>query len=406
MSGAGLNSIVVAAATAVALLVVFRPRVVASTTWQATVTPLASIIGSGFLILGPLLQVSFGALAPAVMLGLCAVAYAFGAAIRYNIAQYDSRKKTEITPAVRRLEEVAAVALAGAYVVSVCYYLNLFGSFAVSLTPFDDAFHARLVTTGMLLFVGIFGWLRGLEALEKLEEGTVGLKLAIIAGLLMGLIAYAMEGRSGGGPRFGALPPLGFDSVATAFGLVVTVQGFETSRYLGEEYDAATRVRTMKLAQWFSAGIYLLYIVLITVSFANVEVALDETAIVDMTRVVSPILPGLLVCAALAAQLSAAVADSGGCGGLAEESSRKRIRSKTAYLLVAGIGVLITWAADIFSIISYASKAFAIYYALQSTIAAVFAWQSEDRRRVSNTFAFGALAVFAIVIVALGRSAE
>ena len=50
-----LNSIVVIAVATVALIGLFLPRVVGSTKWRATVTPLASIIGSGFLILAPLL---------------------------------------------------------------------------------------------------------------------------------------------------------------------------------------------------------------------------------------------------------------------------------------------------------------------------------------------------------------
>jgi hypothetical protein len=34
----------------------------------------------------------------------------------------------------------------------------------------------------------------------------------------------------------------GISIVTLAFGLIVTVQGFETSRYLGSTYDAATRI--------------------------------------------------------------------------------------------------------------------------------------------------------------------
>lgn len=38
------------------------------------------------------------------------------------------------------------------------------------------------------------------------------------------------------------------------------VQSFETSRYLGAEYDAKNRIRTIRYAQRLSAAIYLLFI--------------------------------------------------------------------------------------------------------------------------------------------------
>ncbi len=65
--------------------VLLSPRVARAERWRATVTPLASIIGSGFLVLGPILLREYGQLAPLMMLALCAVAYAFGSAIRFNI---------------------------------------------------------------------------------------------------------------------------------------------------------------------------------------------------------------------------------------------------------------------------------------------------------------------------------
>lgn len=45
------------------------PRLSPSIRWRAMVTPLASIIGSGFLALGSILNGSYGKYAPRVMLG-------------------------------------------------------------------------------------------------------------------------------------------------------------------------------------------------------------------------------------------------------------------------------------------------------------------------------------------------
>ena len=79
-----LNALILAAVVLTAGILLW-PRVANAKIWRATITPLASIIGSGFLILGPVLVVSFGQYAPLAMLALCAVAYLFGSAIRFNI---------------------------------------------------------------------------------------------------------------------------------------------------------------------------------------------------------------------------------------------------------------------------------------------------------------------------------
>lgn len=58
--------------------------------WHATITPLASIIGSGFLICGPLLAREFGGAALDAMAVLLAIAYAAGAVIRFNIIHVEN----------------------------------------------------------------------------------------------------------------------------------------------------------------------------------------------------------------------------------------------------------------------------------------------------------------------------
>ncbi len=70
------------AIVAMTAAVLLWPRLRALPTWRAMVTPLASIIGSGFLILGPLLQAAYGKFAPLVMAALCAVAWGTAAGFR------------------------------------------------------------------------------------------------------------------------------------------------------------------------------------------------------------------------------------------------------------------------------------------------------------------------------------
>ena len=85
------------------------------------------------------------------------------------------------------------------------------------------------------------------------------------------------------------------NSLRMALGLIITVQGFETSRYLREAHDADTRISTMRYAQWLSTAIYLAYIGFAGVSFDASTVPLKETAVIAMTAPVATLLPMLLV---------------------------------------------------------------------------------------------------------------
>ncbi len=397
-----LNILIIAAIVLTGLLLV-SPQVAGSKTWRAVVTPLASIIGSGFLVLGPILDSAYGQYAPLAMAALCIGAFLFGSAIRYNIATLASHGRWE-GRSEKAVETASSWALAFAYVISVSYYLNLFGSFGVSLTPFNQPFFAKLVTTAIFVLILLVGWTSGFKALEKMEYASVATKLVIIAGLLFGLAVYFGGKATSDSLVYNAPGYSGWSMLTLGFGLIVTVQGFETSRYLGAAYDAPTRIRSMRVAQYLSAFIYMTYIVLIAYIFEKGDLVLSETAIIDMLYVVTPILPPLLVIAALAAQFSAAVADTSGSGGLFAEVTGNRMRPRQAYALLVAAGIIMTWTLNVFEIISYASRAFALYYALQSALAALAA-----RRLGSNPFAtplFVLLAIFGIAIVVFGQSIE
>ena len=145
------------------------------------------------------------------------------------------------------------------------------------------------------------------------------------------------------------------------------------------------------------------YIVLLAYVFEPGTMTLDETSIIDMMLIVAPILPVLLVSAALSAQFSAAVADTSGSGGLIAEVTRNRLPPRVAYAVLVGSGIFLTWTANIFEIISYASRAFAAYYAVQSGIAATSAWIGRDLRRFAI---FAPLAVLGVVIAVFGQPVE
>lgn len=366
------------------------------------ITPLASIIGSGFLVLGPILNASYGLYSPLVLLGLCGVAYLFGHAIRYNIVMIATDAPRPRL--ARKLETASSWVLSFAYVISVAYYLNLLGAFGIRLTPFDTPTNARLLTSAVFVTILFIGWTRGFTALEKLEQFSVGVKLAIIAGLLVGMVFYFGERASQGALHLNPPTLTGWPAITLAFGLLITVQGFETSRYLGDTYTAKMRIQSMKHAQWLSTLIYIAYILLLTYVFAPNAMTLSETAIIDMMLIVAPILPVLLIFAALSAQFSAAIADTSGAGGLIEELTSNRLQPRVAYAVLVGIGLGLTWVVDVFQIIAYASRAFALYYGVQAAIAALTAANSTHHRRASGLF--GLLALFGLAIAVFGRAVE
>lgn len=382
-------------------MVLFHHRVSNNPFWRATITPLASIIGSGFLILGPILSQAYGGYAPLVMIGLCLLAFAFGAAIRANIT---SHTEPQTGALITTMETLSSWVLAFAYIISVAYYLNLFGAFGVRLAFTGGTFEAKLVTSGIFIFILFIGWTRGFAALERMEQVSVSLKLAIIVGLIVGLALFTGDHARQNQLIFNPADLHGWPALTLAFGLIVTIQGFEISRYLGDAYSPATRISSMRFAQYISSAIYVTYITLIAYVFAPEQFGLSETSIIDMMHLVAPILPALLIIAALSAQFSAAVADTSGSGGLISELTDNHVKPAHAYAILAIAGLVLTWTANIFEIVSYASRAFALYYGLQAAIAALFALA--DDKRSWRVLPYGALALLGFCIAIFGTPVE
>jgi hypothetical protein len=403
-----LASDIVIALAAVALAVItLRPGVLKSRRWRATVTPLASIIGSGFLVAGPILSHAAGRWAWVAMAGLCAIGYLFGAAIRRNIEEVEPLLAQGAPPALAWLERASDLALAFAYFISVAYYLNLFAAFGLKGAGVVDPNATRLVATAVIGTIGAVGFLHGLRWMEHIELVAVGIKLALIGALTAALAWLAADAWLHG--EF-AIPTLdhstGFAELRVLLGLVILVQGFETSRYLDDEYTAATRIRTMRYAQWLSTAIYVVFILLMTPYFTgHLPQVGGETAIIDMLRPVGTLVAPLIVIAALASQLSAAVADMNGAGGLLGTATPPRFTVRWGYFTTACVAIGVTWAADIFEIITLASKAFVIYYGLQSATA-VYVASRRAPRRWGRIAVYSLAVLLALAVVVLGVPAE
>ena len=406
-----LNTLLIAIALLSAAILLAK-RVRDNAMWRATVTPLASIIGSGFLVVVPLLGHRVGGYAPVAMAAVVTLAYFIGSAIRFNILYMEPvlAAPHSSTTAIGRVNTISEIALGIAYFISVTFYLRLLSSFVLRGFQIDSDIVAQSITSVILLGIGIAGWFRGLAFLERLEEYSVSIKLAIIASLLFGWLMHDLSNLQS--IHIAATLPSDLDwwyVVRLMAGVLIVVQGFETSRYLGDQYDGATRVTTMRRAQLLSGAIYIAFIIVTVPSLVLLGDDVSETAIIDLSRVVSVVLPPMLVIAAAMSQLSAAVADTVATGGLVTQvsGSRFQLPAKAGYLLVSLVGVILVWTTDIFEIIALASRAFALYYALQCLGATMVAWQQQkDARNPWHVAGFALLSALLFVAVVIAIPAD
>lgn len=398
----GLNLCIVAVALLLAGYLAFSRRLSGSTTWKATLVPLASIMGSGFLVSAPLLGGLVGNLAVVCMAVLLVLAYGLGSVMRFNIQHFEPMANKRGTP--QELAFLSRIVLAGAYFISVTYYLQLLAAFLLSSIHLENPFVANCITTGLLVTIGSVGMWKGLSMLEGLEKYAVALNLGMIGALLFGLVVYNVSLALGGTwhlPEMKAV--IHSHELRVILGLLIVVQGFETSRYLGDEHPAEERIKTMCYAQWTSSVIYVVFIALATVLF-QADMGADVTAIIHMVRPVASVLPICLTIAAIGSQFSAAVADNEGAGGLIEEITHRKVSVRYAYLLILLVTVALTWGTNVNSIIAYASRAFAFYYLLQCLIA-VLILKAQGKER-AKLVVFALLAVLCLGVFLFGASSE
>jgi len=397
-----LNAIIIIVALSLAGYLAFSKKLAGSSNWKATVTPLASIMGSGFLVSAPLLAGTVGNLAVICMGILLLLAYMVGGAIRFNILHFEPIENKGHGPA-QDIAFLSRIVLVGAYFISVTYYLQLLAAFLLNAFDIDSQIGADIITTTLLVTIAGVGMWRGLSELAAVEKYAIALNLGMIGALLVGLVVYNGKMLIAGN---WALPDISsvidFHDLRVLLGLLIVVQGFETSRYLGDEYPAAQRITTMRSAQLLSTAIYLAFIALATVLFRD-GLGADVTAIIKMTAPVAVVLPILLSVAAIGSQFSAAVADNSGAGGLLEDITHKKLPVRYAYLLILIVTVALTWVTDVNAIITYASRAFALFYMFQCIVAFLVAWELKDlKRRSLRLVTFACLAIICLLVFALG----
>ncbi len=401
-----INLVLPLIALAISVLLLL-PAIKENAVWRASVTPLASIIGSGLLVVAPLLALVVGWAAPLAMLAIVVVAYGLGEISRFNIRHGEPLLQSGEAPALLvTTERIANIVLSLAYIVSVAFYVRLLASFVFRFAGVDTEVGAQVLTTLILLFIGYTGWRWGLGGLVRIEEYS-SIKLAIIVALLFGLVNYDASVdfsiRDFPAPSVSA-----WEQLCQLAGMLLVVQGFETSRYLGSEFSAELRIRSMRFAQLISGLLYVAFIVMCMPLLLGLDgLQVDETAIIGLSGHIAPILPAMLVLAATISQFSAAVADTAGAGGLVKEESRGRIPVRYAYVAVIGLGIALVWMTNVFEIIALASRAFAAYYLSQALTAFQIAGhRPEGRSRRIGRIATALASVLLVWVVIFAAPAE
>jgi len=292
-------------------------------------------------------------------------AYAMGSVIRYNIEFVEPfLVKDEKNKYFKSLNNASYIILGISYFISIAFYIRVLSAFALKAISIEDAFLAKVMTSFVLLFIGLVGFFRGFDKLESFEVFSVNIKISIICMFLLGLFLYDWTFLNF--HYTGAAKEVDFSvlTVRKIFGIILIVQGFEISRYIGHKYSGDLRIKTMKLAQIISSIIYLVFIFLIMFLMGS-DQKVTETAIIDVSKKVSILLPLSITIGAIFSQFSAAIADTVGCGGIITEYSHNRVSRNTAYLLITTGSILLIWFANVFEIITFASRTFAAYYFTQ-----------------------------------------
>lgn len=368
----------------------------------ASTTPLASIFGSGFLIIVPVLERTLGALAIVGVVGVCGLIWLVGTAIRHNVATVEPLEESGgLDAGTRRLEQLSDLVIVVAYVISVALYLRIMSQYVVSFTFDGSNGLERALATAATLAIVCVGVTRGFEGLDLIE------RVALVTVLVLTTILGAALFFNDAGDVLGAgldLPPVpghGLTDVLLVLGgVVISVQGFETVRYLADEYDRETRIWACRLSQLVSTSIYLGFVAVATPVMGLGTSDGADTTLLDITARVVPLLSLPLVIAAVLSQFSAATADTVAAEGNLTNLFAKAMRGSRSFVLTGAGAILLIWIAPTFTIIAVASRAFAAYYALQCIIAL------RTSERMASKLGFGALAAVLIAITLLAEPAS
>lgn len=338
---------------------------------KATSTPLSSIFGSGFLVIVPILAGAVGPYSILAMLCVCALAYAVGSVIRFNIKYAEPVLASAPGEATLSLERASDLALVLAYVISVCLYLHILSAFVLGGFHADTPINENLLTTAIIAIIMGIGLTKGLKTLDVLEGWGLYVTLAIIVLLVIGFAYYDWTAwQSASGITIAkALKHTPWEVVTIVAGTLIVVQGFETPRYLGASFDADTRVSASRWSQIISTVVYVIFVAVALPVVHTLNGKYDDNSLIALVGTAASMLAVPLIIAAALSQFSAAVADTDAATGNMQETTHGHLKAKWGCILVGGGAIALTWSANTLEILAFASRAFAFYYLLQCLVA-------------------------------------
>jgi hypothetical protein len=366
---------------------------------DATSTPLSSIFGSGFLIIVPILAGAVGSYSVLAMAAICALAYAVGSVIRFNIKHAEPVLAGAPNEATLSFERSSDLALVLAYVISVCLYLHILSAFVLGGFHADNELNENLMTTAVIAIITVIGVTKGLKLLDVLEQWGLYVTLMIIVLLVLGFAHYDwMAWQSASGITLvKALGHSPWEVLTIVAGTLIVVQGFETPRYLASTFDAETRVSASRWSQIISTVVYVVFVALALPVVHTLNGSYDDNSLIALVGIAASLLAVPLIVAAALSQFSAAVADTLAATGNMQETTHGHLKAKWGCILVGGGAISLTWSATTFEILALASRAFAFYYMLQCLVAISVSKSTIQRAGMATiAAALGFITVFAV----------
>ena len=117
------------------------------------------IFGSGFLVIVPILNGAVGPYSLVAMAGVCAIAYAMGSVIRFNIRNVEPVLEAGTAPArLLRWERTANLALVLAYAISVCLYIHILAAFLLGGLGINTPRRENIITVIVIELVLAWSW--------------------------------------------------------------------------------------------------------------------------------------------------------------------------------------------------------------------------------------------------------
>ncbi len=143
-----------------------------------------------------------------------------------------------------------------------------------------------------------------------------------------------------------ALDHTAWEVVTIVAGTLIVVQGFETTRYLGDDFDAEVRVSASRWSQIISTAVYVVFVALALPVVHTLNGKYDYNSLIALVGVAAAVLAVPLIVAAALSQFSAAVADTLAATGNMQETTHGHLKAKWGCILVGGGAIALTWSAS------------------------------------------------------------